>query len=139
MPLEMVGWELCRGAANLTPAEIEQVYGFGTERARFAMDCNVHALRSSQNWLKDPGLGLPDPVAMAVALDPSVVTRSSSHRVDVETQGELTRGMTVVDQLSVVGTQDGFTNEWTVREPNVTICWEIDASRWKDMLYRCLK
>jgi purine nucleosidase len=139
MPIEMVGWELCRGGANLTPDEIKAVYAFDTLLAKFAMDCNVHALRSSQEWLGDPGLGLPDPVAMAVALDPAVVTRKGKYRVDVETTGELTRGLTVVDQLSVVGTQSGFTEEWKVREPNVTICWEIDNQRWKEMLYSCLR
>jgi hypothetical protein len=46
--------------------------------------------------------------------------------------------MTVVDQLSVVGTQEGFTDVWQVREPNVTICWELDAPRWKEMLYSCV-
>ena len=139
LPIEMVGWELCRGAANLTPDEIAAVYAFNTPLAKFAMDCNVHALRSSVEWLGDPGLGLPDPVAMSVALDPSVVTRKGSYRVDVETRGELTRGMTVVDQLSVVGTQEGFTTDWKVREPNATICWEIDAQRWKEALYACLR
>ncbi len=139
LPIEMVGWELCRGEANLMPDEIKMVYGFNTPLAKFAMDCNVHALKSSQEWLGDPGLGLPDPVAMAVALDPGVVTRKGKYRVDVETTGELTRGMTIVDQLSVIGTQAGFTDVWKVREPNVTICWEIDAQRWKEDLYRCLR
>ena len=138
LPIEMVGWELCRGAANLTTDEIAQVYSMNTPLAKFAMECNVHALRGSREWLGDPGLGLPDPVAMSVALDPTAVTRRSKHRVDVETRGELTRGMTVVDQLRVVGTQARFAEEWQVREPNVTVCWEIDTQRWKQMLYQCL-
>ncbi|MEP7286433.1 MAG: nucleoside hydrolase [Chloroflexota bacterium] len=139
LPIEMVGWELCRGAANLTTDEIASVYTFNTPLAKFAMDCNVHALRSSQEWLGDPGLGLPDPVAMAVALDPGVVKRQGKYRVDVETTGELTRGMTVIDELNVVGTQSGFTEAWQVRDPNVTICWELDAPRWKEILYTCLR
>ena len=139
LPIEMVGWELCRGAANLTPDEMKLVYNFNTPLAKFAIDCNAHALRSSVEWLGDPGLGLPDPVAMSVALDPAVVTRKGKYRVDIETTGELTRGMTVVDQLNVVGTQAGFTDEWAVRESNVTICWELDAARWKEMLYACVR
>ncbi len=139
LPIEMVGWELCRGSANLTSDEIQQVYAFNTPLAKFAVDCNVHALRSSREWLSDPGLGLPDPVAMSVALDPTIVTRKGKYRVDIETIGELTRGMTVVDERNVVGTQPGFTNEWKVLEPNATICWEIDTQRWKEALYRCLR
>ena len=70
--IAMVGWELCRGKANLTEEEMELAYSFKTEKADFTIDCNKHALDSSQNWLGDPGLGLPDPVAMAVALNPDV-------------------------------------------------------------------
>lgn len=139
LPLEMVSWETALGAANLRTEEIAYVYSFNTPLARFAMDCNVHALRSSQTWLKDPGLILNDPVCMALALDPSIAARQGRYRVDVETRGELTRGMTVVDQRSVVGTQPGFTDEWQVREPNAQVYFTVDPPRWKEILYRCLQ
>jgi purine nucleosidase len=38
---------------------------------------------------------------MCLALDPSIGTEWSEHYVDVETQSDLTRGMTVVDRLNV--------------------------------------
>ena len=38
---------------------------------------------------------------MPVALDASIVISLSEHFVDVETESELTRGMTVVDRLNV--------------------------------------
>lgn len=138
MPLEMVGWETALGEANLLREEIEQVYALNTPYAKFAMDCNVHALRSSTEWLNDPGLILNDPVAMAVVLDPTIVTSKQKYRVDVETRGELTRGMTVVDQRNVVGTQPGFTDEWIVREPNVLVHHSVDPLRWKEVLITCL-
>ena len=79
---------------------------------------------------------------MAVALDPSVATRTSRHAVDVECEGHLTRGMTVVDQLDVVrrGLADlaGWPREAAAREPYVTVCWELDVPRWKAMLFRAL-
>ena len=98
--IAMVGWELCRGEANLTEEEMELAYSFKTEKADFTIDCNKHALDSSQNWLGDPGLGLPDPVAMAVALNPAVTTKVSRHNVQVVIEGPA-RGMTIVDQLHV--------------------------------------
>ncbi len=141
LPIEMVGWELCRYEANLYPQEMAAIRAFETPLAQFAMDCNRRALEAGQEQSGDPGLALPDPVAMAVALDPGVVTRKSAHYVDVEVQGELTRGMTVVDQLGVA---DDARNRalWqplVERAPNVTVCWEIDVPRWKDMLYRVLR
>jgi purine nucleosidase len=92
------------------------------------MDCNRQALKTNREWLGDPGLPLPDPVTMAIALDPCVCTKRSAHYVDVSCHDELTRGMTVVDQLGV-----------TNKEPNIEVCWEIDVALWKETLYRTLR
>jgi len=141
LPLEMVGWELSRGAANLLEGDLETIRGFGTELARFALDCNRVVIRSTQEQSGDPGLGLPDPVAMAVALDPAVCTSRSRHHVEVETASELTRGMTVVDRLGRAG--DAINSAaWgglSGGAPNVTVCWEIDAARWKQALFSALR
>jgi purine nucleosidase len=70
---------------------------------------------------------LPDPITMAIALDPGVCTQRSWHYVEIACADELTRGMTVVDQLNVTG-----------QRPNVEVCWEIDARRWKEILVATL-
>jgi purine nucleosidase len=127
MKILMVGWEHCRGEAALTAEEREQIYQFDTERARFAMDCNKHALIAGRGQ-GEVNLMLPDPVTMAIALDPNVCTGRRMHYVDVECNSELTRGMTVVDQLDV-----------TNQTPNVEVCWAIDAARWKSLLYESLR
>lgn len=128
IPLLMVGWEHCRGQANLSEKEMAQVRAFQTPYADFALDCNAHAIRTNKDWLNEPGLALPDPVTMAVALDPSICTKQSIHHVDVETASTITSGMTVVDQLFV-----------TDKEKNINVCWEIDVQRWKELLYSTLK
>jgi purine nucleosidase len=141
MAIEMVGWELCRHEANVLPDEMTHIRGFGTALAQFAMDCNRRALEAGQEQSGDPGLALCDPVAMAVALDPPVVTRKSVHYVDVEVQGELTRGMTVVDALGVASDERNrdLWQPLVRRDPSVTICWEIDIPRWKETLYSVLR
>lgn len=128
LPIEMVGWELCRGDANLTDEDINYCREvINTELAHFAIDCNASAIEVNRRWLGEPGIGLPDPVAMAIAIDQSICTRSSKHHVEIECESELTRGMTVVDQLGV-----------TSKEPQVTVCWEIDVKRWKELLFSLL-
>lgn len=139
MNLEMVGWEVGRGDAALTEKDIADVYALNTPYAKFAMDCNVHALHLARNWQGDPGMTLHDPTAMAIALDPTISKRSGRYRVDIELHGELTRGMTVVDERHTVGTQQIFTDPWWVREHNVLVHHELDAARWKELLYTCLK
>lgn len=139
MNLEMVGWEVGRGDAALTEREVGRVYEMNTPYAKFAMDCNKHALELAKNWQGDPGMTLHDPTAMALALDPTISKISGRYRVDVELRGELTRGMTVVDERHTVGTQKIFTEEWAVREKNVLVHHELDATRWKELLYGCLR
>jgi purine nucleosidase len=138
----MVGWELCRGEANLDDEDIARCRALDTPRAHFAIDANAKALEANRALFHDPGIGLPDPVAMAVALDPGVVTRKSRHAVDVECEGTLTRGMTVVDELDVVprglGDSAGWRPAAVEGSQKATVCWEIDARRFKERLFRAL-
>ena len=136
--IAMVGWELCRGEANLTEEEMEFAYSFKTEKADFTIDCNKHALDSSQNWLGDPGLGLPDPVAMAVALNPAVTTKVSRHNVQVVIEGPA-RGMTIVDQLHVGESEPHIDEHWSHTERNINVIWEIDSDKWKETLYKTIR
>nr|WP_190406618.1 nucleoside hydrolase [Anabaena subtropica]MBD2344160.1 nucleoside hydrolase [Anabaena subtropica FACHB-260] len=128
MAMEMVGWELSRHDAALTPAEVENVMNFGTARARLAMECNKTALDVSMKMQGAVGLTLADPVAIAVALDPNMITRQGKYYVDVEITSELTRGATVVDELGVLH-----------RQPNINVVWTINVHRWKEVLYLCLQ
>lgn len=141
LPIEIVGWELCRGPATLSEGEMSEVRAFGTRRAAFAIDCNRKALVAARRQSNEPGLPLPDPVAMAIAIDPEVCTRKSPHRVDVETQSELTRGMTVVDALGVAGDERNAP-VWAPlveRGRALMVCWEIDVESWKRHLYAALR
>jgi len=141
LPIEMIGWELCRGAATLSEEEMDRVRDFGTSVARFAIDCNTSALEAARLQSDEPGLPLPDPVAMAVAIDPEICTRRSRHYVDVETDSDLTRGMTVVDQLDVADDERNapLWEPLIERGRNVEVCWEIDVPKWKELLYSVLR
>jgi len=136
--ITMVGWELCRGDANLTEEEMEYVYSLKTSKGDFTIDCNKHALEANQNWLGDPGIGLPDPVAMSVALDDSVVVKQSRHNVKVVLDGP-SRGMTIVDQLHVGENEPNIDEHWSNTTRNINICWELDSNKWKEVLYSTLK
>ncbi len=98
LPIELVGWHLCRGEAVLSASDINDLESFNTKLARFAIECNSHARTAYKVQTGEDGICLPDPVAMCLALDPSVGNSWSEHYVEVETQSELTRGMTVVDK-----------------------------------------
>jgi purine nucleosidase len=101
MNIEMVGWHLCRGEAALSLKDIEHVLALKTPLAEFAIRCNSLAQEAFFRQTGERGISLPDPVAMAIAINPKLCTSSSHHHVEIETASELTRGMTVVDRLNV--------------------------------------
>jgi purine nucleosidase len=140
LPVELIGWHLCRGEAVLDENDIAHVEGFGTELAHFAVECNSHARLALKIQTGEDGICLPDPVAMCLALDPSVGTDWSEHYVEVETESELTRGMTIVDRLNVA---DDERNRavWApaLEGRKAKVCWSIYNARWKDALYAALR
>ncbi|HEX8521670.1 MAG TPA: nucleoside hydrolase [Tepidisphaeraceae bacterium] len=139
MNIEMIGWQLCRGEANINEREIAQIRKMETKLAHFAIDCNRRAIEANKLQTGEIGIALPDPVAMAVALDPSIAVESTRHRVEIETRSELTRGQTVVDRLNV-SSDERNRGIWSgASSPPAGIVWRIDIPRWKELLYRSLR
>ena len=140
LPVELIGWHLCRGDAVLREPEITKIDGFNTELAHFAIECNSHARTAYKIQTGEDGICLPDPVAMCLALDPTVGTAWSEHYVEVETESELTRGMTVIDRLNVAADERNRA-VWAraLAGPKAKVCWTIDNTRWKEALYKALR
>ena len=74
---------------------------------------------------------------MAVALDRSVGLSWSRHRVAIECESELTRGMTVVDRLNVSG-DDNNRDVWAAESAGADVLWTFDSDRFKAMLKSAL-
>lgn len=139
--IELIGWQLCRGDAIVNGQEIQQLLGFGSPLADFAVRCNSTAIEAIRRQTGEAGISLPDPVAMGVLLDPSLCLSASSHLVDIETTSELTRGMTVVDRLNVAGDvrNRSVWAEALAQGTKASVCWEFDVPRWKDLLFGLLR
>jgi purine nucleosidase len=140
MPVEMVGWEFCIGDFALDEREIAELRALNNPLADFAIDSNEIAIQAYFTQTGLHGLSLPDPVAMAVALDPSI-SRQSKHYVEVEINSELTRGMTLVDKLNVAedSRNRGTWAQAIKAGKNVSVTWEVDTARWKAMLFELLQ
>jgi purine nucleosidase len=141
LPVELVGWQTSRGDAVVHEDDIARILDFNTKLAQFAIKCNSHARQAYKVQTGEDGISLPDPVAMSVALDPTIGTNWSEHLVDVETRSELTRGMTVVDRLNVAG-DDRNRAVWAPvlqHKRKTKVCWTIDPKRWKEALFAVLQ
>ena len=127
LPIEMVGWDVSHKYATFTAEEAEELRAV-SELAEYCVDIQRALRRFGIEYLKQDGFDLPDPIAMAVALEPDVATVVKRLRVDVETKSELTRGATIVDHLRVTG-----------REPNADVVLEASRERFLEVLYAAVR
>ena len=116
IPVTAVGLDITTHPDNrLSKSRFEEIEKLGTSRASLVADlCRSIVHRFG-------GLSLHDPLAIAAALDPSLV-RTERFFVDVETVGELTRGQTVAERRDP-------RHVWRRSEPNVDICVSVDGER----------
>jgi purine nucleosidase len=140
LPIEMVGWHLCRTPAALNDADVERILNLRTPFSDFAISCNSIAKDAFLTQTGEHGISLPDPVAMSILLKPELCVESSEHHTEIETRGELTRGMTLVDRLNAAADQRNR-HIWSdaLAARKVHICWKLDVPGWKSALMEGLR
>lgn len=117
----LVGWNVSRTCAVMRPADQDRLRVLDTELARFVLDINVAVDRYSREVSGLEGFDLPDPVTMAVALDPTIVTSAEVLPLTAATSG-IARGMTYADRRA------GATG------PPTSVVWAVDEAAFKDCL-----
>jgi purine nucleosidase len=122
---ELVDWELTLRHA-FDEDEFDQWLAAGDQRAEF-FGRVFQVARGTNRKRGRRGIIAADALAMAVAIDPSVVLRSEHRRVGVELDGHLTRGATVVDWGGRLG-----------RQAQVTVVLELDRAKFAAMVRRAL-
>ena len=128
MPIRMVGWDISRTYAVLDPAETAALRAIDTPLARFCVDIQRCVQHFALTTTRLPGFDLPDPIAMAIALDPNVATRTHRCFVAIETVSPLCRGQSVVDHLHFMG-----------REPNTEVVMEASREHFLRMLFDAVR
>jgi purine nucleosidase len=116
----MIGWNISRLHAVMDHDEQARLAAVG-RLGRFAIDINGDV----DQYAIDTGLAgfdLPDPIAMAVALDDSIIVESSDEWLVVGLDGP-TRGCTIPDRRH--GRPD----------PNIRVLWAVDEAAFKRRLF----
>ena len=115
----MIGWNISRTFAVMNDDEQARLAAVGP-LGKFAVDINGDV----EQYCLDTGLAgfdLPDPIAMAVALDDSIITESTEEWVVVGLD-DPTRGCTIPDRRH--GRPD----------PNIRVLWSVDEAAFKRRL-----
>jgi len=125
MDITMVSWDLI---TNYTVnEEWEEIKKMKTKLSEFYIDIYTHYRNYAMTKQKMKGNPHPDLITTAIAVDKSVATKIERQYVDVENCDCLTRGMTVIDYLGILG-----------KKPNVDVVYEINREKFINMLYYLL-
>lgn len=126
MALTVVGWDMSVRYATFDPSDAELLRGVGPLGA-FCVDIQaiVDVYARTESGLV--GFDLPDPIAMAVAIDPGLA-QFEDHSVEILTGNGEDRGEDVVDW----GNESG-------QVANARIATEVDRARFLGMLHRACR
>ncbi|MFM8993627.1 MAG: nucleoside hydrolase, partial [Actinomycetota bacterium] len=125
--IEMVGWDVSWQDAVIMDdfaAELRALSALG----EFAIDIQRHVREFCHSVTKIKGFDFPDPIAMCVAIDDSIVTKEETRYVDVILGENDARGQTMVDWLGV-----------TKKPANARVVLRADQAKFKDMLRAALR
>lgn len=123
LPIKMVGWDVTLHHAYFDMNDAKKIKSINTPLADFAIDIQKTVIEFTRENLGKTGFHLPDPIAMAVALDETIATESKKVFVDIALNNDATRGQTIVDFNSVYG-----------KTPNVEVVLAASREQFWEML-----
>ena len=115
----LVGWNVSRQYAVMTPADQEHIATLGP-LGRFVHEINRVVNEYCLNTGL-PGYDLPDPITMAIAIDPQIATRTTFEGVVVTMLGEDHRGASTLSA--------------DPSRASMTVIWEADEAAFKRQLF----
>jgi inosine-uridine nucleoside N-ribohydrolase len=121
--LELVPLDVTRQVLLRESELAERVRRSRSRVAGFVADCTRHALTGDPERAAG-GFALHDPLAVGVALDPTLVGFEALH-VEVEREGRITRGMSVGDRRPSRAREE--------RRPNCRVALSVDAPRFLEL------
>ncbi len=126
-PITLFTWTLTLSQGVFDDAKLERIASLDTDLSRFYEAFNRKALEFERKT-GVPGTTHPDSMACAAIVTPQLVRSAFDCFVDVETQGELTRGFSAIDRLNRYG-----------REPNATVVDDYDTEGFFELMLDVLR
>ncbi|MCA1056991.1 nucleoside hydrolase [Rossellomorea aquimaris] len=126
VPITMMGLDLTHQA--LADHDVSRrIGGIGNQPANFVSELLTYFRKTYLEFFGFEHPPVHDVCSVAYCIDPTVV-ETKKLRVDIETKGELTYGMTLVDVNGVTG-----------KEPNVNFAMKLDHAKFWNMLIDTLE
>jgi inosine-uridine nucleoside N-ribohydrolase len=126
VPVTMVGLDVTN-KARLGFDEIENIDKLDGRVSRVVAPLLRFFAQANRDVFGFDGAPLHDALAVAHLIEPGVI-KTRKMNVEIETDGELTRGRTVADVYGVTG-----------RPANTDVAQEVDSDLFKELLFRAIK
>jgi purine nucleosidase len=127
MKVEMVGWDVSLADSVIDTDLAEELRNLGP-LGQFSIDIQKSLRRFIEEVTGRTGFDWPDPIAMAVALEPDIASSEAHRRVEVSLGLGHERGQTIVDHLGN-----------TKREPNCRVVYRVDRERFIEMTRKAFR
>ncbi len=127
MPIKMIGWDISREYAVFDNEDAEALREIDTKLSNFSVDIQKVLIEYAQQTSKLKGFDLPDPIAMAVALDETVATETREAFVTILTNDDDSRGHSMMNFNGI-----------TSNKPNAKVVLKADRKKFLQMLYAAL-
>ncbi|CAN5138975.1 nucleoside hydrolase [soil metagenome] len=114
-PVTLVTWDLTMTQGVFSAAKLAQIEALDTPASRFFTTANQGTLRYNKKTHGMIGSTHPDSIAVAIAVEPRIVTKATEYYVEVESSSALTAGYSLVDTVRRSG-----------KAPNALVVEEID-------------
>jgi purine nucleosidase len=120
--VRVLSWETTM-AYTYSEQDLERFFALNTPKSKFFQKTNGVILKFIEERMHRKMLFAPDGLAVACAIDPSLITRKEDHYLSVELSGKNTRGETFVDW-------------WNFGDKlaNAELILEIDQKRFVQMM-----
>jgi inosine-uridine nucleoside N-ribohydrolase len=130
VPILLVGSDVIGRDSIMHDDDFDRVAAFNTPRSRFFIASNNLRRQFEKANRGTTGSTNPDPLGVAIAIDPTIATRWLSLYVHVELAGELTRGMLIYgDNIYTLAQQP---------PSNVDICVAASNEKFKQLVFTTL-
>ncbi|MGD1806345.1 nucleoside hydrolase [Dapis sp. BLCC M126] len=129
IPLTLVGLDVAMKAPLSRQAVEDNAKQHPSAVSQLIADCTEIYMAFYRDNEGFSGCYLHDPLALGVAIDPSIVSTESVYMV-VETEGKFTSGMSLADRRD--------RRDETAAPPNVDACLDVDTDRFMKLFYELI-
>jgi inosine-uridine nucleoside N-ribohydrolase len=125
--ITLVTWTLTLSHGVFFDADLARIEAVDTPLARFYRQVTRKA-EAFERSMGVPGTTHPDSMTCAAIVEPALVRKTREVYVDIETQGDLTRGYSSIDSLGILG-----------KEPNCTLVEDFDTPGFLELFLGILQ